>query len=788
MRSHLTRSVFRRLLSSEGFTFPCPSQSAITARRSPSRNASPIFLHPQRRSIFGFSRKPPRQPKEASVDPGWLEMLKFLEMQHIGARLPPSPGVAMALKKFVVDKESNNRAVNSLQAGHVLRVLEHLKGETDEVGSFLLSNDDLMSCMAIMKTVPEEDPEKHIAVAQAVRGELSRRGFVEDFGQLSLMIQILAAGGQPTSARDLLHGHPLAQPSSTAQKAKRSSRLLFSFILKSFADQNNETEIRKTLDLMERGGHSYTPQLQNAVVEFYVRRGDVESTKFWIRKPLAGGTIRADTLALVLKLNVAKGEVDWCKDVFREVLDSEYIDKDHWDVVLLWAAGALGKGVEDVERMMKVMVRRNRRNEEVRPDINTINGLVELAISLNDPYLAERYINLGAKWNIQPNVRTFILQMKYRVDAGDMAGAQAVYDSLQAEEVLDEGDLPVINRYLRALCSRPNTFDRITTILADLDARKARLEPDTTAEIAMIYLERESIQDMYDILQTNVYHYSLEERARIRDRFVNFCIDQIHSDAQAWDAYQVVKSIFDETETAIRTQLMQAFFARKRPDMASYVFGHMRQHHLTTRKPTLETYIACFEGIASCKDAESLDMVHNMFKLDSAMEPNTKLYNALMLAYTAIDDGDRALEFWVDITNSTEGPSYQSLEIVFRACEVAPFGYTTVKETWAKMRRMEIEITRDVWQAYIGALGGRGKLEEAKDAILNGEKEYGLKPDFMTFGIFYNAMPGQNRKDEIEEWGRGMYPEVWAELEKVGRMYVDEGFVTLFKIERTWKA
>jgi hypothetical protein len=49
-------------------------------------------------------------------------------------------------------------------------------------------------------------------------------------------------------------------------------------------------------------------------------------------------------------------------------------------------------------------------------------------------------------------------------------------------------------------------------------------------------------------------------------------------------------------------------------------------------------------------------------------------------------------------------------------------------------------------------------------------------------------MPGQNRKDEIEEWGRGMYPEVWEELEKVGRMYVDEGFVTLFKIERTWKA
>jgi len=43
-----------------------------------------------------------------------------------------------------------------------------------------------------------------------------------------------------------------------------------------------------------------------------------------------------------------------------------------WDVVLQWAAGAMGKGVEDVERMMEIMTRRNPNDDSVRPDVETI--------------------------------------------------------------------------------------------------------------------------------------------------------------------------------------------------------------------------------------------------------------------------------------------------------------------------------------------------------------------------------------------------------------------------------
>jgi hypothetical protein len=121
-----------------------------------------------------------------------------------------------------------------------------------------------------------------------------------------------------------------------------------------------------------------------------------------------------------------------------------------------------------------------------------------------------------------------------------------------------------------------------------------------------------------------------------------------------------------------------------------------------------------------------------MMKMDSSIEPSTRLYNALMLAYTACDEAYRALNFWTDITNSIEGPTYNSIEIVFRACEKKPFGDKPAREIWNKMRRMEIEVTPEVFSAYVGALAGQALLTEVKTLIEGIESDVGFGPDMMT--------------------------------------------------------
>jgi hypothetical protein len=507
----------------------------------------------------------------------------------------------------------------------------------------------------------------------------------------------------------------------------------WSILLKGFAREGNGNELLQMAEIAGNYGMSYHRLSHETMTIFFASRNDIKNTKLWYETPIEPeNKPTPQTLSETLQFCIRNNESEWCKSVFRDLIDGNP-DKPTWDILFQWAAGGLGKGVEDVERMMDVMVQHNLDDPSIRPDIDTINGLVSLAMSQKDPYLAERYLALGLRSEIRPNATTFILQMEYRIDAGDLSGAQVAYESLQSEEILNKEDLPVINRYIRALCAaRTPNFDRIASIASDLDERKALLEADTVAALSLMNLKRNDFEETLDTLQAQTYHLGFEDRARVRDALLAYCMDRQNSNMRAWEAYVLIKDSFAETDTKIRTQLMNEFFDRKRSDMGFHVFGHMRQDIRPEIRPTAETYVQCFEGIAKNTDRESLDMVHNMMKMDSSIEPSTKLYNALMLGYAACEESDKALDFWTDITNSREGPTYNSLEIVFRACETKPFGDKPAKQIWNKMRRMEIEVTPAVFNAYIGALAGQALLDEVKLLIAGMKTEFGYGPNVMT--------------------------------------------------------
>jgi hypothetical protein len=717
MRSQLTRSVFRRLLSNEPLIH-CPHRSVA----SRPRHVTPSLWNPPSRTLFGFSRKAPREPSEPQLPPGLSKMLELNMTNKTRARPPPLRDLVLAWQQFFKYKTARKEALNNIQAQHAVRTFKHLQQNNleDEEG-FRLEVKEIRIALEATRLMPTDDRKTHNELAKLLYAELLRRNAVTD-RQVLEYASVLAATGDPSGAKHLAMEHsgsPLAPG-------------LFRVALKGYMWEDDEAELLDTFRLAESAKlFHYGVALQAIMTQFYASRNDVVNAKKWFSKNLEGqGTIPdAKTMDVVLRFSIRNGELEWCKAEFRNILNQNP-PKAIWDVLFKWAAVALGKGVEDVERMIEAMIRCNPDNERSRPDSVTINGLVELAMSRNDSYLAERYIALGKKYNIQPNAQTFILQMDYRISAGDLVGTQAAYEALQGEEVIDECDLPAINRYLRALCEPGRKhYDRIMSICSDLEERKARLEADTVSALCMMYLSRGELNEVFDTLQANAYHYTLPERLSIIDKFVAFSLDRNHGTAEAWEAYEILRNAFGETPISIRTQLMNGFFGRKRSDMACYVFGHMRQHPRPDVRPVLETYIDCFRGIAHCEDKESLDMVHNMLKMDSSIEPNTKLYNSLMMAYTACDEGDRALDFWDDITNSREGPSYESLELVFKACYGTPFGDRTAREVWGKMRRMEIDVTKEVFVAYICALAGQAKVEEAEGMIETAGKDFGLKPD-----------------------------------------------------------
>lgn len=634
-------------------------------------------------------------------------MVDLAMMEKLGARRPPTIELVAAWRLFFDHKIKHKEATNHYYTGLALRTFKHLQRMAAE-GDNGLNTSDLRTAMSGLQYLPPDDAENHIELATLIYEDLTRLDPGNQAAHLRQLVNVLSCAGDPLRARDLWYTHLEKDALGKNEPWNNGTRTVWIKLLEGFAKKQDEKELSKTLEMVQEFGMKINPIIQKIMLEFYALQNDNEGVRKWYAMPLSRSgestSPHPASLAIVLQYCLRNGEVEWSKEIFRDVLAGSP-DKATWDIVLQWAAGAMGKGVEEVERMIDVMIRRNPDDPNLRPDIATINGLVRLAISKNDPYLAERYISLGQKRGIQPNGETLILQLEYRADAKDMTGAHAMYDALQSEEVTNNADLPAINKYIRALCLDAElNYDRIVSILSDIEQQKRRLEADTVAALCLMYLPRNEMQEMEDMLQVQIYNYTIPERGRIIDAFMLFILNRENSTARAWEAYQIVRQILNELTTDERTKCMNEFFDRERCDMACYVFGHMRQLDIVSRRPTIETYIQCFEGIARFEEPEYLHMVHNMLKMDGAIEPNTKLYNSLMLAYTACNDANRALDFWDDITNSSEGPSYRSLDIVFRACGRKPFGDIKAKEIWTKMRRMEIEVTGDVFASYIGAL------------------------------------------------------------------------------------
>lgn len=217
--------------------------------------------------------------------------------------------------------------------------------------------------------------------------------------------------------------------------------------------------------------------------------------------------------------------------------------------------------------------------------------------------------------------------------------------------------------------------------------------------------------------------------------------------------------------------------------MACHIFFHMRNSDEPNVRANRDTYVHAFAGFARCKDPESLELVHNQLKLDMDMEFDTELRNSLMMAYAAIGQHHRALEFWSEIVGSREGPTYKSITIVFRACEGMPFGDQFAKPIWQRLKELDIEIDKEIFAAYLGAIAHNGLHDEAVAMMETVEEEYGFKPDYFMLGTWFNTSSNTTRQGYIEAWAKEYYPQEWSELEALGRYTVPYGYQQ-FKLSR----
>lgn len=752
MSSHLTRLVFRQLLAEELVTYHgCLRHPRLPQRQTLRHASRPSVGTVQRRTFFNFLKKPDRQVQEADMDPGMEKMMEYSKMERLKARLPPPEDVARALDAFSRHKEKTKESVVDDQMQHVIRAFRYLQQHeflSMEILVQILRWSGARPKVGLTRPVRISRGELTLAAYSELQKQCKDQGIAVPLEHVYNSVRALSIGGMVVQARDILvdafnnadaalSGEEVTEGGDSRMLGKGWYDAAWVALLKGCAnEEGNEQEMLKTLDMMNHFlGTNPSPQACATISGYYVSKDDAANARLWYEKMTSPQSAKtkmevseaAKSYEDLLGLCIKRQDLAFGQVLIRDVV-TNWPYKSFRDLIFVWAAGT-GKGVDEIDRMMDVMQKAHK-HDSGQPaagsvvDIETINKLVKLAMSRNDPYSAERFIDLGRKRDIQPNGRTLVLQMDYRLSVNDVDGALVAYKHLQAQDLSSQRDVPTVNRLICAMCgSGRHDFESIMNVAGDLSDRRARFLPQTVSTLTLLHLARGEYEDVADLLNTHVFHYGSEDRAMVRKDMIGFCLKPATSVAQAWDAYIIIRQVFDEMDRGQRTRLMEEFFRRRRSDMAVHVFNHMRTHTRADTMATAETYVSCLRGIAQLKDEESLEAVHNQFKLDYSIEPTTRLLNALILGYTACDHARRALGFWDEIAASREGPNMSSIHLAFRACEASPWGDKKAREIWGRLQRAGVDLEPTLWASYAGALIGNGNVIGAISELEQAESQ-----------------------------------------------------------------
>lgn len=720
----------------------------------------------------------------------------LIKAQRHDERAPTPAAVAEALNAFFLQRKID---LEDFHVRSVVNGLRYLLDHPKEDGQPWLPYTTMKRAMAVLEKFPPETGGKpHIYLAKLMDAEIKKiieleedteddlKTFTRYEGiQLPRLIRILSIYGESLEARDLAfanYGTPLESPTEREAKVVRN---VWNAVIKGIAKEGNSSELIKSAKMMQGASAIFTTTVQGVLVKHFAEQNDLEQAKYWYTQSTPksdDGRGLVGALAPLLKACALRGETAFGQQIVTSLLQ-DMPDKETWDAVFLWSA-AIGKGPDEIDRMMNVMVRRNQEERQkkrdtpiVEPDVDTINLLVELSISKQDSYSAERYVVLGEKRGIFPNEKTHTMQIKYRLSINDVDGARTAYYALQGQMTGSADSVDAVNMLIQALCKlQQHHFDDIMAMVDDLHERNARLTPETVATLCVLHLRRREPHDAGDLLNVHAHHFSLIQRQIIRKGLASFIMDRQTSIAEAWDTYQMLRHAFPETPRVERVPLMNEFFARKRSDMACHVFFHMRNSVLEEIAADKDVYIAAFTGFARNADVESLELAHNQLRIDFNIEWDTKLRNALMLAYALTGNHQRAIQFWAEIGSSQEGPTYNSIAIAFRACEGTHYGERHAKSIWQRLKEMDVDIDKHIFTAYMSAIARNHRHDEALALIESAEEEYGFTPDYDMLGNWFQCTANIDRQEKVEEWIKKHYPAVWTQLEALGEYRTMDGF------------
>lgn len=740
MRSHLTRGVFQAIVENRPYVHSqCYRQiSVLLASRTVRRRS---VCPTQTRTAFSFPRivrveDPTKQTSGDNVAKPMMELVNALEQQL----QPPPPFIlAKAFMSFIEERGETMAVLTQNQVRFLLQTFQHLvtgyayKGATGSVRA-VMQLENLENAMNVLADAGCEPDAAELMnkLAKAIYVQICHRNErTEPFDDPSLevlrsYISILASTGSPIEALGIVETY-------WESVLHHDGALPWVDVITGLAREGRESDIPVVVGKMYRCGVLLDPDTHEEMVKLLTTENNFDALRIVYEIALPDNlqpTVLSTALAITTAIR--QSMIPWASSLKEKLLDD--LTPESRDAVFLLAA-ALEEPAATIEKLLNDMATRN---PDIRQSIKiaTVNPLIEHANKIGRRDLAEEYLDLLNKWDLQPNSQTYMLQMDMKMQEGDLDGAIALFENIDVEGVTDQADVVMLNRMIRQLCLSPHAatdYDTIISFVDRLVESKGRFEAETLGALCQILLYRHELSTISSLLRPVIDQYNAEELITISNSFINFISDATEPTESVWEAYELLNMAFPNTPVRTRTAIMTQFFHRGRSDLACLVFGHMRQKERGPRRPTAHTYALCFQGISRSADADSLHLVHNMLKLDLEVGLTTKVLNGLMLAYAACGQPEQAMGFFREILHSDEGPSEQTLLIFFRVCETYRNGMEEASKMLEKLKAMDVPIGREIYNGYIGALAGHCDVEQATEAIKAMESRIGVGPSTQTY-------------------------------------------------------
>jgi hypothetical protein len=470
-----------------------------------------------------------------------------------------------------------------------------------------------------------------------------------------------------------------------------------------------------------------------------------------------------------------------------EFKSSKSYDSNYWDPVIKWMLfrgdslrtiqhtmfeqnSALGRTSQARSSENSYVQSLSRRIPDTQTAIaitSTLDQLVELALRVDNLDAANTIYNeffpaLGASHTIASDE----LRLATLIRIEDSLGAKSLYDDLlrQGHRVSSTTVLQLLQ--LLTHHEKPLAIEAQAVFFDFLDTPDA--PPETLsmafATVAKLLLRTGDYPKVRQILQDRY----MDRVPGWRNTLSSICLDVISDPSNVrmeplLPVYHIVQRWAPETITlSHRHNLMQKLLFHGRSDLGLELFHDMR--HSDISQPTKQTYEIMLSGCAKTRDAQTLEHIHNALRLDSSIEPDTPLFNSLMLAYNRSRLPEKALAIWEVLSESSRLPDVETASLALDACVRLPrYGLIRARKIWTFMEDNQIEPSSSSYAALLSVFATVGKWDGMLGLLERMDKE---KVNAQVLGTAYNCMR-RDRKAEIEKWARENRPEVWDFLESI---------------------